>query len=163
MGVTENPKPGPSPRLSVRVGLLLGVAVAAGVVLLVAVAAGVVAASLARDAATYAIVRIGFYVCMVGLVAFHLRACFQSAKDPAIRRKLKLVAIFFALTVLTVVSNLSDMAKLENKDYLGMATDIGVYLALVFSLELVNALLTRAAGQPTTSQEPAGQAGSNSA
>src|SRR5437763_4327614 len=92
----------------------------------------------------YALVHIAFYVVVVTLVAFQLRDCLRLAKSPAHVSKLKFIALWLALTVLAVVTHLADMLRSDNRDYVRVATDLGVYLALSWSLELVKLLLREA-------------------
>jgi hypothetical protein len=51
------------------------------------------------------------------------------------------------LTVFGVVTHIGDLLRSGNTDYIPVATNLGVYLALLTSLELVHMLLSRARGK----------------
>jgi hypothetical protein len=102
-----------------------------------------------------AAIQIGFYALVVAVVAVQLRDCLRLATSPAHASKLRVIGVLLALTVLTVVAHLADMLRSDDRDYLRVATDVGVYLALVAALELVKQLL-REAPRPAPGERPAG-------
>jgi hypothetical protein len=111
-------------------------------VLILLVAAALVALFLSKP--WQAAIQIGFYALVVAVVAFQLLDCLRLATVPAHARKLKLIGLFLTLTVLAVVRHLADMLRSDDRDYLRVATDVGVYLALIAALELVKQLLREA-------------------
>jgi hypothetical protein len=101
-----------------------------------------------------AIVDVASYVTFVALVAIRLRTCLRLAKDSEYSGKLKAVAFFLVLGMITVVVRLRDIFRTEDRDYVRLATSIAVLLALNFSLAIVEDLLNKAVAKSQPGNAP---------
>jgi hypothetical protein len=111
----------------------------------------------------YTIARVGFYAFVLVAICLQLRECVRLAKAPEYVSKLQLVGFWLALTALTVIGHIGQMFQSDNKDYVEVATDLGVYLALLTSLELVKMLLSRMPSKDSAQTDFSVQAGAKNA
>jgi hypothetical protein len=89
----------------------------------------------------YAIGQVVVYAGLVATIAWKLRDCLRLTKGTTYHQKLFNVVFWVVLGVLAVISHLGELFKTEDRDYIRLATNVAVYLALLFALELVEQLL----------------------
>ena len=104
----------------------------------------------------YAIAELVIYGGLVAVVAAQLRTCLRLAKGSEYSSKLHGVALWVVLAVFLVVARLGDVLRTENRDYIILATSGGAYLALLYSLKLVEQLLKRGVGHSNSAGDAAG-------
>jgi hypothetical protein len=92
----------------------------------------------------FAIGQVVIYASLVAVIAGKLRTCLRLAKGSEYSSKLHRVVFWLVLGVFAVVALLGNLFKTEDRDYITLATNVAVYLALLYALELVELLLKRA-------------------
>jgi uncharacterized membrane protein HdeD (DUF308 family) len=127
---SPQPKPGP-------------VAVMIGIVIVIMLIAAVVGISFLSQP-YFAIGQVVIYAGLVAVIAGKLRTCLRLAQGSEYHQKVKVVVFWVVLGVFSVVVHLGDLFESENRDYITLATNVAVYLALLYALELVDLLLKRA-------------------
>lgn len=91
----------------------------------------------------FAISQVVFYVLMVISVAFRLRTCNQFAKSSGL--SLMSVVIWFALGVIGVMGKIADVIQSDSRNYITMATDMTMLLALYCALGIMESLMRKLA------------------
>jgi hypothetical protein len=129
-----------------------------GLTILILVIAAVIGISFLSNP-YYAIAELVIYGGLVGVVAAQLRTCLRLAKGSEYSSKLHVVAFWIVLAVFLVVARLGDVLGTENRDYIMLATSGGTYLALLFSLKLVEQLLKRGVGHSNSAGDAGTSAG----
>jgi hypothetical protein len=142
MASVSSGKSGPSPAASCLIILLIFLLL--GAVLCVASYLG---------NPWYAIGRLALYGGLLWLIVKQLRECIRMAKSPDHARQLKFVGLCLALTGLGVLAHGGDMLGSDNTDFVDVATDLWVYLALLTLLELTKSLLGVTTQQATQQRE----------
>lgn len=92
----------------------------------------------------YAIGQVVIYAGLVAAIAGKLRTCLRLSKGTDDYQKVNVVVVWVVLGVVSVVAHLADLFKTADRDYITLATNFAVYLALLYALELVSQLLERA-------------------
>lgn len=114
------------------------------ILILVALVAAVVGISFLPNP-YYAIGEVLIYAGLVALVAGKLRACLRLAYGSEYSTTLYGIIFWVVLGVFSVVARLEDLFSTENREYIRMATSGALYLALLFSLQMIEQLLKRGA------------------
>jgi hypothetical protein len=91
----------------------------------------------------FAIGQVVIYAGLVAAIVGKLRTCFRLAKGFEYQQKVRVVGFWVFLGVLSVVEHLWDLFQTENRDYITLATNVAVYVALLYALQLVELLLKR--------------------
>jgi hypothetical protein len=111
-------------------------------ILVVVIAAGIGISYLPQP--YYAIGQVVIYAGLLALIAVKLRTCLGLAKGSEYHSMVRLVVIWLVVGVFSVVAHLENLFRTENRDYITLATNVAVYLALLYALVLVELLLKRA-------------------
>jgi hypothetical protein len=94
----------------------------------------------------------GYWMFIAG-VANSLYDCFRAARTPEQKSQLKNVTFWFVMTVLGAGTHIVTVFRTEDRDYVRMATDFGLLIALGTVLRLVAALLKAASTTFESSKE----------
>jgi hypothetical protein len=90
----------------------------------------------------FAVAHLAVYAAFLVSVVVQLRRCLRLAKAREHVLRLRLVGLLLGTTVIVVLKHIMDMLHSGNENYISVATDLGVYFALLTSLQLVQILLT---------------------
>jgi hypothetical protein len=130
----SQPRPGP---LAWTIGIVILI-----VILVVPISAFTWIDSLPQP--YFALGQVVIYAGIVAAIVGKLRTCFRLAQGSEYDKKLRVVVFWVVLGVFSVVWRLGLLFQTENRDYINMATNFALYLALLSALELVALLLKRA-------------------
>jgi hypothetical protein len=120
--------------------------------ILVAIIVSVIAVNWLRSP-YFQIVSVAGYWLFIAMVANSLYDCFQAARTPEQKSQLQQVTFWFAMTVLGAGTHLVAVFRSADRDYVHMATDLGLFIALRTVLKLVEALLKTASPTFENSKE----------
>jgi hypothetical protein len=96
----------------------------------------------------YAIVNVVMYAVMILLLVAKLRTCFALAKGSEYYPKLQSILFWLLMAVIPVASSSGNLFLTQDRDHISLVTGVAVYLALLFALQLVEALLRKATVTP---------------
>jgi hypothetical protein len=110
----------------------------------------------------YAIGQVVIYASLVAGIAAKLRNCLRLTQGSEYLSKIHGIVLWVVLGVFPVVGHLGDLFTTENRDYVTLAMNVSVYLALFYALELVEKLLKRATTETSASAAAVYPAGATS-
>ena len=91
----------------------------------------------------FAISQVVFYVAFLTAVGSRVRTCNRLAKSSG--QSLMSVVIWFTLGVIAVLGNLADVIQSDNRNYITIATDTAMLLALYCALGIMESLMRKLA------------------
>ncbi len=123
-----------------------------GSMILVAILGSVIAVDWLRSP-YFQIVFVAVYWMFITGVADSLYDCFRAARTPEQKSQLQHVTFWFVMTVLGAGTHIVTVFRTEDRDYVRMATDFGLLIALGTVLRMVAALLKAASPTFESSKE----------
>jgi TctA family transporter len=95
-----------------------------------------------------AVARLIFYGLIVVFVGTRLWACYRLTRSSPELMQLVMVTLLLVMAVIGVIEHLTDVIQSENKDFVRLATDTSMYIALALALCLAESALRRSTGEP---------------